>query len=322
MALFWLNQDKDIFLQKFSHFMKFLLAVALLLSFSFNNLSAQDIDSLSAQDVDSPKLDLHLNLLAGDSYLYSISTDQKMTQEITGNQIEMNQKSNIDYKYTVESNDGESIKIKATCEKMQLSIDYPGNQIEYDSELKGSDSRLAGLDNITRKSFYLFLDTKGNIYKTEGFKELGDEFKSNEFGDEFRSNELIKNLFTDSALITSLHMDIYPDNPISIGTSWKKLSHLNLMSGKLQNDINYTLEGTSEDIAWINVKGDISGLVDNSSFKIDLKGTQTGTLETDLQSGLISDGTIQMEIEANIQSLDLVSPMKLSSETRISSRKL
>lgn len=285
--------------------MKFVIVVALLLSFSSNNLSAQDIDS--------PKLDLHLNLTPGDSYLYSVSINQKMVQEIIGEQLEMNQKLNTDYKYTVESNDGESIKIKASCEKMQLTVDYPGDQIEYDSELKGSDSRFSGLDNLIGKPFYLFLDTKGNIYKTEGFKELGDGLKSNEF---------VKQLFTDSALINSLNMNIYPTEPISIGTSWNKLAYIDLMNVKLQNNLSYTLEGTSEDLAWINVNGDITGLANNSDLKLDLKGTQTGTIETDLKSGLISNGNIQMEIEANIQSLDLVSPMKLSSETNISSRKL
>src|SRR5690606_134664 len=152
------------------------------------------------------------------------------------------------------------------------------------------------LDNMIGKPFYLFLDSKGTIYKTEGFEELGDEFKS---------NEIVKDLFTDSALINSLHMDIYPAYPISVGTSWNKLTHLNLMNAKLKNNLSYTLEGTSEDIAWINVKGDITGLVDNSYLKMDLKGIQSGTLETDLKSGLISDGNIQMDIEANIQSLDL-----------------
>lgn len=285
--------------------MKFVIAVVLLLSFSSNNLSAQDTES--------PKLDLHLNLLPGDSYIYSVSVDQNMVQEIIGEQLEMNQKLNTDYKYTVESNDGESIKIKASFEKMQLTVDYPGDQIEYDSELKGSDSRFSELDNLIGKPFYLFLDTKGNIYKTEGFKELGAGLKSNEF---------VSQLFTDSALINSLNMDIHPASPVSVGTSWNKLAHINLMNVKLQNNLSYTLEGTSEDIAWVNVKGDISGLADSSDLKMDLKGTQSGTIETDLESGLISNGNIQMEIEANIQSLDLISPMKLSSETKISSRKL
>jgi len=285
--------------------MKFVIALALLLSFSSNNLSAQDIDS--------PELDLHLNVLAGESYLYSVSVDQKMVQEIIGEQLEMNQKINADYKYTVESNDGESIKIKASCERMELKVDYPGDQIEYNSDIEGSDSRFSALDELIGKPFYLFLDTRGNIYKTEGLKELGAVLKSNEF---------VKQLFTDSVLINSFNMDFYPASPVSIGASWNKSAYINLMNVQLQNDLNYTLEGTSEDVAWININGDITGLADNSDLKMDLKGSQTGIIETDLTSGLISDANIQMEIEASVQSLDLVSPMKLLSETQISSRKL
>lgn len=285
--------------------MKFVLFVALLLSFNLSNLSAQDIDS--------PKLDLHLNLLPGDSYLYSVDVDQKMTQDFLGEQLEMNQKLSTDYKYTVESNNGDSIKIKASCERMQLIVDYPGDQIEYNSELKGSDGRFSSLDNLIGKSFYLYLDTKGNIYKTEGFEELGSELKSNEF---------VKQIFTDTALINSLNMDIHPTGPVAMGESWNKTVQINLMNLKLQNNLNYTLEGTSEDIAWINVKGEITGLVDNSDLEMDLKGSQSGTIETDLKSGLISYGEMQTEIEANVQSLGMTSPMKLSTETKISSIKL
>src|SRR5690554_5924660 len=251
--------------------MKFVIAIALLFSFISHNLLAQDTES--------PKIDLHLNLLPGDSYLYSVSVDQKMAQEIIGEQLEMNQKLDTDYKYTIESNDGESIKIKASCERLQLTVDHPGDQIEYNSEIKGSDSRFSELDNLIGKPFYLFLDTRGNIYKIEGFKELGDGLSSNEF---------LKKLFTDSALINSLNMDIYPPHPVSIGSSWNKLANIDLINIQLQNNLSYTLEGTSEDIAWVNVNGDITGLADTSDLKLNLKGTQSGTIETDLKSGLIS----------------------------------
>src|SRR3546814_5994266 len=114
-------------------------------------------------------------------------------------------------------------------------------------------------------------------------------------------------------------MNIYPTEPISIGTSWNKVAYIDLMNVKLQNNLSYTLEGTSEDLAWINVNGDITGLANNSDLKLNLKGTQTGTIETDLESGLISNGSIQMEIEASIESIDMVSPMKDRKSTRLNS---
>src|SRR5690606_31044610 len=103
--------------------------------------------SVSAQVVeDSIKFDLHLNITSGETYFYSTSSKQSLTQEILGDTIKINQEFATDYKYSVESINDNSIKIKATYERIELFIDSPEDQIEYSSLRENNDSRFSMLN--------------------------------------------------------------------------------------------------------------------------------------------------------------------------------
>ena len=270
--------------------------------------------SLFAQvDVDSNKVDLRLNIAPGESYAYTTSTKQQLKQEIMGRTLEMNHEFSADYKYSVENHDNESIKIKTTYERIQLAVDSPEEQIIYDSQLENSDVRLSALNDLIDKPFYIFMDKNGKVVKVSGYEQLTKNIKA---------GKLISQFLTDSTLINSLNMDIYAGKPVSMGESWNKVTELNVSNMKLQNNVVYTLEGTSEDLVWLNVSGTVSGDSANGNIEVDLEGTQTGTIETDLTTGMISSGDITMEMNATLKSLDFEIPMKMTSETRISGRKL
>jgi len=262
---------------------------------------------------DSNKVDLHVNVLPGETYRYSTSTRQNMVQEIMGGTMEINQEFAAEYNYLIESVGEKSIKIKATVEKMQLHIDAPDEQIEFDSEQEGSDARFSKLNDLIGKSFYIFMNTDGKVFKVSGFEELSKDLKLGTF---------VTQLLTDSSLLNSLNMDIYPGQPVEMGESWNKTNSIDVANLKLQSNLTYTLEGVSEDLVWLDVNGDVSGSSNNENVEMNLKGTQTGTIETILNSGMISSGDLKMEIEATIKSLDIEIPMKLTSETKISGTKL
>lgn len=271
-----------------------------------SNLFAQNLE-------DSNKIDLHVNLVAGDTYFYSTSTKQNIIQEVMGETIEINQEFTTDFKYFVESNNNNSIKIKATYERIDLLIDSPEDQIDYSSSREDSDSRFSMLNNLIGKSFYIFMNTTGKVFDITGFNELTKNMNLGKFAQQ---------LLTDSSLLRSLNMDIYPDEAIIMGESWNKTAAIDISNLKLKNDLIYTLEGTSEDLVWLNLNGKISGNGAADNFDMDLSGNQSGTIETDLKSGMIFSSDIKMEIEATIKSLDLEIPVKVLSETKVSGRKL
>src|SRR5690606_8161916 len=122
-----------------------------------SNLFAQNLE-------DSNKIDLHVNLVAGDTYFYTTSTKQNIIQEVMGETIEINQEFTTDFKYFVESNNNNSIKIKATYERIDLLIDSPEDQIDYSSSREDSDSRFSMLNNLIGKSFYIFMNTTGKVF--------------------------------------------------------------------------------------------------------------------------------------------------------------
>src|SRR5690606_21974476 len=218
-----------------------------------------------------------------------------------------------DFKYCVESNNNNSIKIKATDERIDLLIDSPEDQIDYSSSREDSDSRFSMLNNLIGKSFYIFMNTTGKVFDITGFNELTKNMNLGKFAQQ---------LLTDSSLLRSLNMDIYPDEAIIMGESWNKTAAFDISNLKLKNELIYTLEGTSEELVWLNLNGKISGNGTADNFDMDLIGNQSGTIETDLKSGMISSSDIKTEIEATIKSLDLEIPVKVLSETKVSGRKL
>jgi len=270
-------------------------------------------NNLSAQFADDTKIDLHLNLLPGDTYLYSVSMNQNIVQEIMGEPLEINQQIKTDYSYLVESNDGDLFKIKVNYERIQLTFDAPQGKVEYDSEQSSNNSSLAAINDLIGKPFYVLMNTKGKISKIEGFNELTKNLNL---------TDPIKQFLTDSALIQSLTMDIYSDQSVEMGDSWNKSKTINLANLKLQSNLTYTLEGTSEDLAWLNVTGDISAINNDPNFEMEITATQNGTIETDINSGMISSGNIKIEMDATLKSQGFDIPMKIISEIKTEGRKL
>jgi len=283
------------------------LVISFFLLFIINsNIFAQSLE-------DSTKIDLHVNLMPGETYFYSTTNKQNIIQEILGEKIEINQEFVTEYKYLIESSEDNSIKIKATFERIELFIDSPEDQIEYSSSQNSSDSRFSMLNNLIGKSFHIFMNATGKVYKITDFEALTKDLKL---------GKTVQHLLTDSSVQSSLNMDIYSNDAVVMGESWNKTNVIDVANLKLKSDLIYTLEGTSEDLVWLNVNGKVSGNGTSNDFDMDLNGTQTGTIETDLKSGMISSGDTKLEIEAVIKSLDLEIPLKVISETKITSRKL
>src|SRR5690606_1188222 len=182
---------------------------------------------------DSTKIDLHVNLTPGEIYSYSTSSKQSITQEILGEKVEVNQEFVTDYKYLIESNDSNSIKLKATYERIELFIDSPQDQIEYSSSQDNSDSRFSMLNSLIGNSFYIFMNSNGKVYEVTGINELTKDLDLGKFAQQ---------LLTDSALLISLNMDIYPDDAIIMGESWNKTNTVEIANLKLKSDLTYTLE--------------------------------------------------------------------------------
>ena len=287
--------------------MKILSSFFLFIAFSLTSFAQVTEDAGSEQ-----KVDLHLNLQAGDQYLYSVGMNQQIVQEVMGQSISIDQRMTTDYAYNVLSNDGKLIKIEVAYKRIQMNFDMPQNQIAYDSDLPGTGNSSA-LDGLIDKPFTVFMTPEGNVSKVEGYSEM---ISGLTLSDE------IKGMLSDSSLVQSLDMNIYAGRPVAMGESWNISKTMDISPVLMTSDLTYTLEGSSEDLAWINVNGEISAVSKEADYDLELSGKQEGTMETDIRTGMVSSGQIGMDIDAKLIAQGFEIPMTMKMEVTISGRKL
>lgn len=287
--------------------MKILSSFILFMAFALPSFAQVTEDAGS-----DPKVDLQLNLQAGDQYLYSVGMNQQIVQEVMGQSMTIDQRMNTDYAYKVLSNDGKLIKIEVAYKRIQMHFDMPQNQIEYDSDLPAAGN-LSALDALIDKPFTIFMTPEGNVNKVEGYSEM---ISGLEMADE------IKDMLSDSSLVQSLDMNIYAGRPVAMGESWNISKTMDISPVLMTSDLTYTLEGSSEDLAWINVNGEISAVSKEADYDLELSGKQEGTMETDIRTGMVSSGQIEMDIEAKLIAQGFEIPMTMKMEVTISGRKL
>lgn len=258
-------------------------------------------------------VDLHLNLSVGDRYLYSTDYTQNIVQEIMGSSIEIRQQMTTDYQYEVESNTGDEIKIKATYQRLQVNLEAPQGSFNFDSDNPQQEERLKKLSDIIDKPFFIYMNSEGKVTKVEDHDKVlaGLEL-----------DHTIGRLLSDSVLSNSVDMNIYAPHPVNMGESWNKTRSYDLGKLQLKSEQTYTLEGMSEDLVWLNVSGDIAAVGTEESYDMEFSGSQNGTLETDLNTGMISYGEINMDVDAVIKSQGFEIPMTMNANIKMSGSKL
>lgn len=297
--------------------MRLFIAFSLLfLGFNGNTFAQVDQDSIPVtENLSQPanKIDLHLNLSVGDRYLYTTDYTQNIVQEIMGSSIEIRQQMKTDFKYEVESTTREEIKIKATYERLQVNLEAPQGGFNFDSDSQQEEEKLEKLRSIIGKPFYIYMNSEGKVTNIDDYEQLLEGLEL---------DNSINEILTDSMLVNSVDMHIYASEPVAMGESWNKVRSFGLGNLQLQSDLIYTLEGVSEDLAWLNVSGDISAVGTGEAYDMEFSGKQEGTLETDINSGMISSGDINMNIDATIKSQGFEVPMKINANVKMSGTKL
>jgi hypothetical protein len=277
----------------------------------FMALSLPSIAQVTNGEGDDSTVNLQLSLQAGDQYLYSVGMKQQIAQEVMGQSITIDQQITTDYAYKVLSNDGKLMKIEVTYQRILVNMDLPQKQIVYDSDSPG-EGELAAVNALIGKPFHIYMTPQGDVTRVEGYDELTGGLPSAE----------MEAMFSDSSLMQSLDMNIYAGKPVGMGESWNIAKTMQMSTLTLQSDLTYTLEGSSEDLAWINVNGNISAVSNQDEYDMELSGTQEGTLETDIRTGMVSSGQLQLDIDAKIVAQGFEIPMNLQMEVTMSGKKL
>ncbi|MEH6307296.1 DUF6263 family protein [Olivibacter sp. CPCC 100613] len=269
---------------------------------------------------------LKMNLKKGASYLFSTNIDQLVNQEVMGNQMDIKQQTKVDYLYEVLESNAQGMKIKSTYQTMAINMETPQGAFKFDSESKENpESPLKAVGNMVGKSFLMYLSPEGEVTKVEGMQDI-----LNSIGGEETTQQLLKQQFSDSAFMNMMNvsLNIYPNKEIKPRETWQKdfkMPMAGMMEMDLQNQYTLTgIQGKQADIA-VHSAVKLSPIASDSplgSMEINLNGTQEGTIQVDVSTGLINASTINQQINGDISAQGMKIPMKITSKITLTGKAL
>ncbi|MGV3761888.1 DUF6263 family protein [Parapedobacter sp.] len=271
---------------------------------------------------------LKFNLNPGDKYLFSSVVKQEIVQEAMGQRIITTQDITTEYIYTIKARQNGITQIDVMMSAMKMDTDVGGMQrITFDSSNpEEGTNELKVMANVIGKSFQLHVNEDGSVHKVEGFADI--------FGDmEGPQADILKQSFGDSSLVQSMNQitNIYPDKAVSVGDTWVKTFSgpiANLMQSEATS--NFTLSGIEGDMAILEVAGQLTfskftgegGNPMLQSADFNMSGTQKGTMEMDIKSGLPMLSKLKQDITGSVDMQGMKIPMTIASDITITGKKL
>jgi hypothetical protein len=252
----------------------------------------------------------------GDKLEYVVDQDQKIAMNVLGMDIDMTSKLAMGLSCNIlQVDDKGNAKFKVTLDRVKMVMEGgPFGKIEIDSKDKDEpDNPIEKLFSEMVKSIAglemsFTADNAGNLsdVKLSELKKMkkvggaGLPVGGTAFGP-----DTLKSLVEGNVLIP------LPKEPISKGKSWTNKINTKTDLGKVAGENTYTYEGDENDLVKLAVKPDMKIDTDpNAKIQMKVKSNKgKGHTLFDNQAGRIagatSEATMEMEIEAMGQTIDL-----------------
>jgi len=275
------------------------------------------------------EIQLKFNLMPGEKYLFSSVIKQDITQEMMGQKVVTKQALTSDYIYDIQTVKDGITTINVTFSTIKMDTDVAGGmqQLHFDSNNPDAGTgELKVLSNLVGKSFLMDINEEGKVERIEGLAEIIGPTDD-------QQAEILKQNFGDSSMIQSMNQitNIYPNKMVAKGDNWTKSSSGSI-AGMLHSTAtsDLTLSDVSGDSAFLAIEGQMAftkleGEGGNpllQGAKFDLNGTQKGTLEVDVKSGLPVHTVVTQDISGTLEIQGMEIPMSIVSEMTIIGKKM
>lgn len=247
--------------------------------------------------------DLKFNLKPGAAYTYDMDVMQDV--EAAGN----TSTNNLYSKYTFnvkEAAEGNS-KIEVVYDLMRMEMKSMGNTIKMSSEDQTPEAQ--GFRDMVNKPFSMTVSPEGKVVSIEGWESI-------------EKNGAMKSEDLKQSMETSLN--IFPDKAVEVGDTWKKDAAMSMQMFKMNISSTYTLTEVKGNIATITMDSEIKMGQDNNTqangMTMEMKGTQKGKMDVELNTGMTLTGNITQEIKGEMQVQGQKMPMNIKSEIKITGK--
>ena len=232
---------------------------------------------------------LRLHPQQGKSYTISSKATIMQMIEVQGQTMNANQTMETSQSFTVKNVTEEQSEFEAQVESIKLSISNMGMKLEYDSDHpEKTNPMLAAqtkdFEKQIRKPATLVYDAMGN--------KIGEaeEASINTLG-----NVIIK----------------MPEDPISVGTTWKDTSTQNISEMELSIEYTYTVTAISKKSIDVSFSGTIMKNSDNCT------GTYNGTASINPSTGFVMKSTSKSNLSMTMSQQGMTFPVTIVSNNTL-----
>ncbi|MES2774572.1 MAG: DUF6263 family protein [Bacteroidota bacterium] len=278
--------------------------------------------------------ELKFNPPVGSKYRIVMTTDQDVNQEMGGQKMEVKSISEYSFLYEISKADGDDKQLKMTFEKMKSTQKAMGKEMVMDSDnidTANPASKIIG--SIKGSVFDMVLTKKGEVKSIKGMEELMEKMVATAGQDlpaeaKAQMSEGIKSLMSDEMLkgLAEQSFKIFPDKKVKAGDSWKSKMETKSFLDMI-TETTYTLKKVENGIATLDLKSTIapSGkekIIQGTKVETSVTGTQTGTMELDVATGMMLNSNIIQKIDSKMKANGMEIPIKVNGTSTMKSTKL
>jgi hypothetical protein len=284
---------------------------------------------LAASCKNNEPVDLKLNLKPGSQYAYTIQTNTTTEQKPMGQSISSTQHVTMEMTYAVGEAEGANQRLSVTYDRLAMDMSSPMGTLSYDSrDSAKSDPRLAVVGGMLNKPFTMTVTPEGEIKSVEGLDAILRSIGDSTTEEGLAVQQQMAATFNDTAVRSLMRqsLDIFPGHPVKPGDTWTKTYKMNMNVMQMTVDNVFTLKSVEGGTAHVDVKAKIQGegttdLPELKNMHIALKGEQTGTMDIDVASGLVTDGNVSWHITGDMSVMGMKVPMSIDSKVKMTARK-
>lgn len=257
-------------------------------------------------------IELKLNFQIGDRYLY-INEVHTVT---TVMDVETKSMTEMGIIYELKSQSDTQKIFLLTYDYVKASTQNPmTDPVYFDSRKDSFLTNHQDLAAVVGHKVKLFMTNDGEVTQTEiNEMQLSTHLNQTKEINTESAKEMVRNTF-----------DMYPNKPVKVGDFWKKKSRFNMNESAIESQTTYELKSVKDGLAIVHLKA-IVEMPDNdmlsSTARISMKGTQTGFIQLDINSGAIVFSEIEIVLKGTVSMQGQELPMQLKGKTITKSKRL
>lgn len=251
----------------------------------------------------------------GQSYHVESVEEQQTGIAVMGQQIDQTQQTTQEFTYEArEVADDGTVTVAITPTRMRMSMEGPGGQQQFDTDDERVPPLFQPMTAMVGQTVTTRIAPTGEVSDVEGLEAVREiaqeriEDLPNPEQAEAMQGQL-ETMFGEDMVLESLKSGVRPhrEAPVSVGTSWT-VDHTTSMMMPVDVSTTYTLERVEDEIAYLSLEGTMEGEEDDAdmmggmggaSVDMSLSGTQTGTMEVDLPTGMVRSMNVEHETEGS-----------------------